>query len=480
MLLSKLALQPQSILQLTVTGFLTVAGILIVALFITARQIDDLGASSQRVLSESANGMEAVRILIQQTTAMERNARQYQVVLDDNLLNIYRERQRSFVGAVARLVDLQLDENIQHEVEQIQRDEEDYFGKLLIGSSQETIQSIYQSLRERSYGLNDLLANWTTAQLGIIQQETASTQRLLRTQAIVLTSVALLLAALFTTLITRPLGQLEKAINRLGSGSYDAGVVVRGPADLRKLGSSLDWLRSRLQKLEQQRTAFFRHVSHELKTPLASIQESAALLRDGVAGPVNPEQLKLLAIHNNNCQRLQGLIDELLRYHKEIQSLLNAVPQQVRLDQVIASVVDTYEFALQTAGLRTEVQLEKLAIMGDAEQLRVVVDNLLTNAIKFSPAQGRIFLRWQLLGDRAVLEVEDQGPGIAPEERELVFQAFYQGTPPSAGPARNMIKSSGLGLAIVQEYVSANRGIIEVVPCTTGALFRVVFPLTAA
>lgn len=472
---SKFTLQPTSILQLTVTGFLTVAGILIVALFITARQIDDLGASSQRVLSQSANGMEAVRILIQQATAMERNARQYQVVLDDNLLKIYRERQRNFTSAAARLAELRLDQDIDSEIARIQEDETTYFGKLLIGSSQETIQSAYQSLRERTYGLSDLLANWTTAQLADIQQETASTQRLLRQQALVLTSVALGLAALFTTLITRPLGQLEKAINKLGSGSYEGSVVVAGPADLRKLGNSLDWLRSRLQKLEQQRTAFFRHVSHELKTPLASIQESVALLRDGVVGPVNSEQLKLLAIHNNNCQRLQGLIDELLRYHKEIQSVLNAVPQPVRMDQVIANVVASHEFALQNAGLRTEVQAEKLAVLGDAEQLRVIVDNLLTNALKFSPERGCIFVRWQQQDDRAVLEVEDQGPGIPPEERDLVFQAFYQGT----APARSLIKSSGLGLAIVQEYVAANRGIIEVVPCATGAFFRVAFPLQA-
>jgi signal transduction histidine kinase len=72
-----------------------------------------------------------------------------------------------------------------------------------------------------------------------------------------------------------------------------------------------------------------------------------------------------------------------------------------------------------------------------------------------------------------VLEVEDQGPGIPVEQRELVFQAFYRGNT----PARTTIKSTGLGLAIVHEYVSANRGIIEVMPCETGALFKVMFPL---
>jgi two-component system sensor histidine kinase GlrK len=473
MLLTKLAIKPRSILQLTVTGFLTVAGILIVALFITARQINELGASSQRVLSQSVESIEAVRVIIEQTTAMERNARQYQVVKDVNYLQVYRERQRSFSNAVDRLAALQLDGVIKQELQRLQDDESRYLQQVIAGSSDAAVQNSYQSLRENAFRLSDLLGNWTTDQLAAIQRETTTTQRLLRVQAAVMTIVALGLAAFFTTLITRPLGQLEKAINTLGSGSFDEGIAVEGPADLRKLGTSLDWLRSRLQKLQQQRTAFFRHVSHELKTPLASIQESVALLRDGVAGPVNPEQLKLLGIHNNNCQRLQSLIDELLRYQKEIQSIPNVVPQPVRLDQVIAHVLDSHDFALQTAKLQTVVKTEKLSVLGDKEQLRVIVDNLLTNAIKFSPEAGSVFVRWQQQGDRAVLEVEDQGPGIAPAERELVFQAFYQGS----APVRGSLKSSGLGLAIVQEYVGANRGLIEVAPCSSGALFRVIFPL---
>jgi two-component system sensor histidine kinase GlrK len=476
MLLNNLSIKPRSILQLTVTGFLTVAGILIVALFITARQIDALGERSQRVLNQSADGTEALRVVIEQVTAMERNARQYQVVQDRNYLKIYRERQQSFSDAANLLVSLGLDAGLNDALRELRNDEAAYFKRLMNGSSAEAVQSSYQSLREKAYRLSDLLGNWTTSQLTAIRQETARTQNLLQMQAIVLTLAALALAAFFTTLITRPLGQLEKAINRLGSGSYDSGIEVKGPADLRHLGQSLDWLRSRLQKLEQQRTAFFRHVSHELKTPLASIQESVALLRDGVAGPVNADQLKLLAINNNNCQRLQGLIDELLRYHREIQSVLNTVPQDVRMAEIIEAVVAGHEFALQTAGLSVETHLEDLVVRGDAEQLRVIVDNLLTNAIKYSPEHGTIWLRWQREDERIVLEVEDQGPGIAPQEHELVFQAFYQGN----APARSLIKSTGLGLAIVQEYVNANRGIIEVAPCSTGALFRVIFPLQAS
>ena len=123
MLRSLLSLKPRSIRQLTVTGFLTVACILIVALVITARQINDLGERSQRVLSLAAQGTDAVRVLIEQTTAMERNARQYLILGDDNYLNLYRERQGSFRTAADQLAALELDARMQSEVAMLKEDD---------------------------------------------------------------------------------------------------------------------------------------------------------------------------------------------------------------------------------------------------------------------------------------------------------------------------------------------------------------------
>ncbi len=473
MLTRFIALKPRSLMQLTITGFLAVAGLLIMALVISARYIDALGSSSERVLSLSAEAMTAVRPLIEQATAMERNARQFQATGDNSYLAVYQERQRSFSVAADQLAALALDSAFAAAVAKLRAEEQQSYRRLQQAGAAAAVQADYQALREQAAALSEQLNLWTREQLAGIQRDTQQTQRLLRWQAGALTLLALGLAALFTRLITRPLRQLEKAIDRLGSGGYDRSIAVEGPADLQRLGTSLDWLRSRLQKLEQQRSSFFRHVSHELKTPLASIQESVALLRDGVAGPVSSEQLKLLAINSNNCQRLQGLIDELLRYHKEIQSLTSVVPKPVRVDRVVEQVLASHDFALEQAGLAVEADLQKLSVLGDAEQLRVIVDNLVTNAIKFSPEHGRLFLRWRADGERAVLEVEDQGPGIPEQERELIFQAFYQG----ATPLRRFLKSSGLGLAIVQEYVGANRGVIDVLPCATGAHFRASFPL---
>jgi two-component system sensor histidine kinase GlrK len=106
----------------------------------------------------------------------------------------------------------------------------------------------------------------------------------------------------------------------------------------------------------------------------------------------------------------------------------------------------------------------------------VVLDNVLSNAIKYSPEGGEIRIVLQSRGEKAVLEVQDQGPGIAPDERDKVFHPFYQGR---AEPSGNL-KGTGLGLAIAQEFVKAHQGSIEAVDvdaADSGARLRVILPL---
>lgn len=468
-----ISLKPRSIQQLTITGFLTVAGILIIALIITAGQVGGLSAQSQRMLSQSSQATEALRVIIEQASAMERNARQYQIVGDNEIFRVYLERRQSLMRETEALNLLELNADIASSVAELLGNEDFNFQLLSAVTAGNSAAPAYRPLLDVAYQISNQLGDWSALQLRDIQNETGSTQRLLWIQAVLLSAVALIIAAFFTALITRPLVQIEKAINQLGSGAYETNIAIDGPADLVRLGSSLDWLRGRLEKLEQQRSSFLRHVSHELKTPLAAIQESAALIKEGVAGEVNAEQHKLLNILGNNSLRLQALIDDLLRYHSEILSVLNAMPHPVRIDKVIASVLETHDFVIKTGKLKVITELEKIHVSGDAEQLRVIVDNLLTNAIKFSPEEGVISISLALNDKSVILDVIDQGPGISGEDQEKIFEAFYQGN----ASARNFFKGSGLGLAIVKEYINANRGSIDVMPCTSGAHFRILFPV---
>lgn len=467
------AIKPRSILQLTITGFLLVAGVLIVALVATADQLDGLSDRSQRAINQSVTAMRASRVLIEQTTSLERNFRQYAITGDEEMLSVYGDRRKTFNAAAAQLESVYLDEVITRQVKDLIAREARAHKAVAATPVAENAEDLFAPMLGTAYEISRGIDTWTNRELASIRRETLETRDLLTIQAVILVGAALVLAAIFTALITRPLLQVNRAINQLGSGAYATPVVIHGPRDLVRLGASLDWLRDRLHKLEQQRTLFLRHVSHELKTPLAAIYESSALLRDGAVGELSAEQREIICIQGNNCQRLQRLIEDLLRYNADSFSVLNMMPQPVRLDRVIDGVVAAHELALKSRHLNVARDVERITVQGDAEQLRVVIDNLMTNAIRFSPAGSTIRVALHSDAERAVFEVLDEGPGILPEEAGKIFEAFYQG----AAPDKELYKGTGLGLAIAEEYAKANGGTIEALVSDSGGHFRLTLPL---
>ncbi|MDY6982642.1 MAG: ATP-binding protein [Pseudomonadota bacterium] len=478
-----MSIKPRSILQLTITGFLLVAGLLIVALVVTADQLDGLSDRSQRTINQSVTAMRASRVLIEQTTSMERNVRQYAITGDKQMLDVYADRRKTFTAASQQLAGLYLDEVIARQVKDLmQREARAHRSVTEDGPNAKSAEEQFPAMLGTAYEISRGVDTWTNRELASIRREAMDTRELLTLQALVLVGAALVLAGVFTALITRPLLQVNRAINQLGSGSLATPVTIHGPTDLVRLGASLDWLRERLRKLEQQRTLFLRHVSHELKTPLAAIAESSSLLRDGAVGSVSDEQLEILRIQANNCQRLQRLIEDLLRYNADSFSVLNTMPQPVRLDRVIDNVVAAHELALKSQQLRVAREVERVTVPGDAEQLRVIVDNLMTNAVRFSPPGGTITLKLRGEGDRAVFEIVDEGPGILPEEKTRIFEAFFQGSQgPQGAHAQSATgtehyKGTGLGLAIAEEYAKANGGTIEALVSNGGGHFRLSLP----
>jgi two-component system sensor histidine kinase GlrK len=145
----------------------------------------------------------------------------------------------------------------------------------------------------------------------------------------------------------------------------------------------------------------------------------------------------------------------------------------VALDVVCTQVLRAHRLVAAARAIRFERRMTPVLVEGDADKLRVVVDNLITNAIKFSPREGVIHVGLEKHEGRAVLDVVDQGPGVAAEERERVFEPFFRGT----RARRGTVKGSGLGLAIAKEYVLAHRGKIEVIEEGKGGHFRVKLPL---
>jgi two-component system sensor histidine kinase GlrK len=263
----------------------------------------------------------------------------------------------------------------------------------------------------------------------------------------------------------------------MGTADFGQRIEVNGPQDLRYLGQRLEWLRSRLHDLEEQQNRFLRHVSHELKTPLTAVREGAELLRDNVGGKLSPEQREIVGIVRQNTLSLQKLIEDLLSYH-QTRALEPQAAGAVSLLEVVRRVLGEHKLAALARLVTFEQQLEPALVIGDAVKLRTIVDNLVSNAIKYSPRSASIVIALGSERGFAVLDVVDRGPGIDRQERERIFDSFYQGAPPVDG----RVKGSGLGLAIAREYALAHGGRIEVLDRADrepGAHFRLWLPLAA-
>src|SRR5579871_2268589 len=332
----------------------------------------------------------------------------------------------------------------------------------------------FKSVRESVEVLRQQTGADLNSQLEAVQRIAAETERRLYWQAAALIPVTALIVLVFVSLLARPIRQIDQAISELGRGTFSRPITVQGPSDLERLGRQLEWLRARLLDLAQEKNRFLRHMSHELKTPLANIREGTELLMDGAVGELQSAQREVTAILRENGMKLQRLIENLLSFSAWQAKSVGLEVSEFKLRPLIKSVLENQQLTLVAQRVRLDVQVEDLTPLADRGKLRLILDNLLSNAIKFTPRGGTISIHARGERDQLVLDVMDSGPGIPEEERGRIFEAFYQGKTPQGGH----VKGTGIGLSVVTEFVNAHGGSIEIHQAPTGgAHFRVRIPL---
>jgi two-component system sensor histidine kinase GlrK len=242
------------------------------------------------------------------------------------------------------------------------------------------------------------------------------------------------------------------------------------------LGQQLEWLRIRLLELAQERNRFLRHMSHELKTPLANIREGTELLMDGAVGELDSNQREVTTIMRDNSIKLQHLIENLLSFSAWQARHTGLELSEFRLRPLIKSTLETHQLTLLAQRVHLELKVEDIELKADRAKLKLILDNLLSNALKYSPRGGTIYIHAHVEKQRLVLDVGDTGAGIPKEERAAIFEAFYSGKAPQSGH----LKGTGIGLSVVSEFVQAHGGSIGIVDGVfPGAHFRVRLPLIA-
>jgi two-component system, NtrC family, sensor histidine kinase GlrK len=307
-----------------------------------------------------------------------------------------------------------------------------------------------------------------------IQKRTLAAQRRLFWQSALLLPLTIAAILAVTLAVGRPLRQIDRAISELGRGNYSRPIGVSGPLDLERLGRQLEWLRSRLLDHAQERNRFLRHMSHELKTPLANIREGTDLLMDGTVGELDSGQREVTAILRENGIKLQRLIENLLSFSAWQTNSVGLETSEFRLRPVVKQVLENQQLTLLSQRVRLDVMIEDVTLVADRGKVRLILDNLLSNAVKYSPKGGTIYMRARPEGDRLVLDVADSGPGIPHEERAAIFEAFYTGK----AARGTSVKGTGIGLSVVLEFVSAHGGTVQIMDAEfPGAHFRITMPL---
>ena len=214
-------------------------------------------------------------------------------------------------------------------------------------------------------------------------------------------------------------------------------------------------------------------MSHELKTPLASIREGAELLLDGTVGSLAETQREVAEILRDNSLELQSLIENLLHFSVQEQKRVRLNLQRFDLRPLIEDVVEKHRLAILGKQLVLRIECANVYLHADREKMHTALDNLLSNAAKFSPRGGEVSIVAEHADREVIIDFCDAGPGIPAADRERIFEPFYQGRTPQAGHVRG----TGIGLSVVRECVRALGGEVELVEgVPRGAQFRLRLP----
>jgi len=470
--------RPKSLTGLMLLGLALIAGPLLVAVIDAAIQIRKLAKTSEELVQEGVQTARLSQSMFADIDSLKRTVRLYQILGKVEMLVTYRTTDQSLAATRAQLATLLTEQPTRHSLEEFAIVHNEISQAV---SSMPPLSPEFATIVARFDRLSDLAGEIAKsgngqidARLAGLQQQTSSTQKRLFWQSALLAPLTLVAILALTLSIGRPLRAIDRAISELGRGTFSRSIEVSGPRDLERLGAQLEWLRLRLLDLAQERNRFLRHMSHELKTPLANIREGAELLMDGAVGPLDNSQREVVAILRDNGIKLHRLIENLLSFSAWQKESVGLDLSEFRLRPLVKQVLESQQLTVVSQRVRLEVKVDDLVLRADRGKVRLIIENLLSNAIKYSPKGGTVYLHAAKQDTQLMIDVADAGAGIPPDERARVFEAFYTGRP----PAGVQVKGTGIGLSVVLEFVNAHGGTIEIVDGEyPGAHFRIRMPV---
>ncbi len=460
--------------QLLLLAFLLIGGLLGASSLRAIFTLEQLMVQSRQGASEAIQLSAAAQALNARSQTLERSARQSLVLADAQLRRRFEEGARDARDILQRLelngLPPELAAKWLAHLNEVSR--------LLDAPAAQSLENeraaaaTFLEVDALNAIISQQVQDINTHRSDALQEKIEASRREVTHQVVGVIVLALVLALALGIWLARPFKRLESAIRLLGENELARPVEIAGPADIRRVGQQLEWLRVRLLELDADKARFLRHVSHELKTPLASMREGVALLQDGITGELTPGQSEVVSILHQNTLVLQGEIEALLRFNAAAFEARQLRRTPTDLLALLEAQVEAQRLQWQARKLDVAVEGRPVTLPLDADKIASAVGNLLSNAIRFSPQGGAIRIVLSHLPGAIRVDFVDQGPGVDENDRSRIFEPFYRGVRQPQDAARG----TGIGLSIVHEYITAHGGRVELVVDGPRTPFRIELP----
>lgn len=274
--------------------------------------------------------------------------------------------------------------------------------------------------------------------------------------------------------ISKPIREVTQAINDLTRGNRQAPVAERGPEEIQLLAQSFNSLNERLSNLEKARKQLLANLVHELGRPLGAIRSAIQALAGGAAR--DPQLLSdLTKGMDDQAARLQRLLEELAQLHEQVLGTMELEYQKLNISEWLPVVLRPWQESAQDKqlGWQTDIPPDLPEITADPNRLASAVENLVSNAIKYTHSGGSILVKAGVEQEQLLIQVKDNGYGIASDEQQKVFEPFFRGN-----QGRRFKQGMGLGLSIARDLVVAHGGWINLESSPgEGSTFTIHLPL---
>lgn len=457
-------------------------------------RMQELAQANERLTERQLLGLQIGLGVVSRLERLQEYWRKYDVSRDPDYVRKFEETLRVTEAELARLMGADLssaEERVLGQfVERFRR-----FASQSIESRLEASEAVFTELRELAT-LAVEVHEEARHQAEVEAELAALTRETTLRAAVIAAVVAALVSALLVFLTARSLRSRLRPFllgtRAVSQGHFSVQLDARADDELGQVAEAFNHMVEALEQLERIKADFISSVSHELRTPLVAMLETNRLLLDEVPGPLTEKQKRLLRINSQGAERLGNMITDLLELSRLKSEIRYNMSDQEIGALTRSAVAELEALALdRSITLSAECEERSLRVRCDPDRYVQVVQNLVENALKYTPGGGRVEVRLSRRGaselppeaflgstprECALLSVEDSGPGIPPADRQRVFEKFFrrEGVPSDGGV--------GLGLAICREVVLAHGGSVWVSESAAlgGASLQVALPLEAA